>query len=411
MHWRIVNNAWEYSAYFSCIDKAGQEIVKYTQEDLPAWISQKGLKGTACQGPETYIQGGMAAMNAEEQDKHLLAELEESHELNRAGLIRLLKYADPERLFAAADRVRKKYVGEEVHLRGLIEISSFCSKTCLYCGLRAENKGLQRFRMSRAEILDCARRAAGLGLKTIVLQSGEDKSYPLAELCEIIREIKKLDVAITLSAGEFSKAEYAALKEAGADRYLLRIETSNKQLYESVHPGMSYENRVRCLYDIKELDFEVGTGCLIGLPGQTPEMLADDLLFFKTLGPDMIGLGPFIPCEGTPLAGAAGGDVETVLRMMALVRLLLPWVNMPATTALGVKDTEGHRKGLRCGANVIMPNMGLNEYKKLYTIYPGKGQGLGSQDPLERVKALILAEGRRIGLSYGGRQHGRGNLR
>lgn len=350
-------------------------------------------------------------MNTKDQCKQLLDELEQSHELDRSGLIRLLKYADPERLFAAADRVRKIYVGDEVHLRGLIEFSSYCSKTCLYCGLRAENRGLQRFRMTQAEILGCARRAADLGLKTIVLQSGEDKSYAIGELCEIVREIKKLDVAITLSAGEFTKAEYAALKKAGADRYLLRIETSNKQLYESIHSGMSYENRVRCLYDLKELDFEVGTGCLIGLPGQTPEMLVDDLLFFKTLGADMIGLGPFIPCEGTPLAGAAGGDVGTVLRMMALVRLLMPWVNMPATTALGVKDTEGHRKGLRCGANVIMPNMGLNEYKKLYIIYPGKAQGLGNQDPLERVKALILAEGRRVGSSYGGRRRDLGNLR
>lgn len=350
-------------------------------------------------------------MNTEDKCEILLAKLEQNHELDRSGLIRLLKYAEPAQLFAAADRVRKKYVGDEVHLRGLIEISSYCVKTCLYCGLRAENKGLQRFRMTRAEIVDCAQRAADLGLKTIVLQSGEDRSYALGELCEIVRAIKKLDVAVTLSAGEFTKAAYAALREAGADRYLLRIETSNKELYESIHPGMSYENRVRCLDDLKSLDYEVGTGCLIGLPGQTPEMLVDDLLFFKALGADMIGLGPFIPCEGTPLAGAAGGDVETVLRMMALVRLLLPWVNMPATTALGVKDTEGHRKGLRCGANVIMPNMGLNEYKKLYTIYPGKGQALGNQDPLERVKALIQAEGRRIGSSYGGRRRDLGNLR
>ncbi len=228
----------------------------------------------------------------EDQCKQLLDELEQSHEINRSGLIRLLKYAESRRLFAAADKVREKFVGDEVHLRGLIEFSSYCSKTCLYCGLRAENKGLRRFRMTQAEILGCARRAAGLGLKTLVLQSGEDKSYAVGELCEIVREIKKLDVAITLSAGEFTTAEYTALKAAGADRYLLRIETSNKQLYESIHPGMSYENRVRCLYDIKELDFEVGTGCLIGLPGQTPEMLVDDLLFFKTLGADIDWTGP-----------------------------------------------------------------------------------------------------------------------
>lgn len=200
-------------------------------------------------------------------------------------------------------------------------------------------------------------------------------------------------------------SEYAELKHAGADRYLLRIETSNEQLYERLHPGMSYKNRVRCLYDLKELGYETGTDCLIGLPGQTPEMLADDLEFFKELDADMIGMGPFIPCAGTPLEHEDGGDVDTVLKMMALARLLMPDINIPATTALGVKDSDGYKKGLSCGANVIMPNMGRSEYKKLYAIYPGKGVGITNpENQTEAVKATVFQLGRSIGRDYGNRK-------
>ena len=166
-----------------------------------------------------------------------------------------------------------------------------------------------------------------------------------------------------------------ALKNAGADRYLMRIETSNEKLYEKFHPGMSYKNRVRCLYDLKELGYETGTGSLVGIPGQTLEMLVDDLLFFKKLNADMIGIGPFIPCTGTPLEYEIAGNVKTVLKMLALTRLLMPDINIPATTALGILDNDGYIKGLKCGANVIMPNMGIIEYRKLYKIYPGRGEG------------------------------------
>lgn len=337
--------------------------------------------------------------------KVLLERLETRHELDRDGLVRLLQCDNPAQIYLAADRVRKKYVGDEVHLRGLIEISSYCSKTCLYCGLRAAGAGPERFRMTPAEIVEYADRAVSFGLRTVVLQSGEDKSFTRAELCGIVGEISNKGVAVTLSLGELTRDEYAALKEAGADRYLLRIETSNRPLYEGLHPGMSYENRIRCLNDIKELGYEVGTGCLIGLPGQTMEMLADDLLFFQRIDADMIGLGPFIPCEGTPLAEEAGGNVDTVLKMMALTRLLMPEINMPATTALGVKDQDGHRKGLRCGANVIMPNMGMSEYRKRYTIYPGKGEiKINADDPLAAVKTLVAQEGRIVGTGHGGRK-------
>jgi biotin synthase len=344
-------------------------------------------------------------LNAAGAIRKLIDILESKHDLDRDSLAELLVHDDPLPIYNAADRVRKKYVGNQVHLRGLIEFSSYCCNTCHYCGLRSSNKRLKRFRMMPDEIIKCARHAVSRGLKTIVLQSGEDRAYSLDVLCKIVYEIKKMNVAVTLSLGELSRDAYANLKKSGADRYLLRIETSNEQLYEKLHPGMSYRNRVRCLYDLKELDYETGTGCLVGLPGQTAEMLAEDLLFFKKLDAGMIGIGPFIPCAGTPLEGKKEGSVDMVLKMMALTRLLMPDINIPATTALSVKDSDGYQKGLNCGANVIMPNMGLKEYMKLYSIYPGKGEKIASYDNhLDIVKNLILKSGRSVGNSCGSRQ-------
>lgn len=332
----------------------------------------------------------------------LVKVLEEAQALDQAGLTRLLTAPEAIPLYHAADRVRKRYVGDEVHLRGLIEFSNYCRRGCLYCGLRAGNTQLRRYRMTPAEILARARYAVGQGLKTVVLQSGEDPHYTVEELCDIVRTLKKMDVAVTLSIGERSKDTYAALKEAGADRFLLRIETSNEQLYARMHPGMSYQNRVNCLYTLKELGYETGTGSLVGLPGQTPAMLAADLVFFKALDADMIGIGPFIPSPGTPLDHAAGGEVETVLKMMALARLLMPEINMPATTALSVKDRDGYRKGLNCGANVIMPNVGRSEYKKLYAVYPGKGEGFArSDEQMVKIQTVLQKLGRKVGQGYG----------
>lgn len=334
----------------------------------------------------------------------LVKQLENKNEIDKAGIVKLLANIDATPIYNAADRVRKKFVGDNVHLRGLIEFSSHCCRTCFYCGLRAANNRIKRYRMESDEIIGCATYAVKCGLKTIVLQSGEDKFFTVNDLCKIVSKIKDMDVTVTLSIGELSRDEYSALKNAGADRYLLRIETSNEKLYECLHPGMSYKNRVRCLCDLKELGYETGTGCLIGLPGQRVEMLAEDLLFFKKLDADMIGMGPFIPCSGTPLACEPGGSIDIVLKMMALARLLMPDINMPATTALGVKDNDGYRKRLNCGANVIMPNMGISEYKKLYAIYPGKGEKVENTDnQLKAIKCLILDQGRSIGEQYGGR--------
>ncbi|WP_050754070.1 [FeFe] hydrogenase H-cluster radical SAM maturase HydE [Pseudobacteroides cellulosolvens] len=334
----------------------------------------------------------------------LVNTLENEHELDKNSLAELLECKDVPILYTAADRVRKKFVGDDVYLRGLIEFSNFCCRTCFYCGLRAANSGIKRYRMEPGEVIECAANAVKYGLKTIVLQSGEDKFFTVNDLCKIVDKIKDMGTAVTLSVGELSRNDYTALKHAGADRYLLRIETSNEKLYESLHPRMSYKNRVRCLYDLKELGYETGTGCLIGLPGQTPEMLAEDLLFFKKIDADMIGMGPFIPCKGTPLEYEAEGNVETVLKMMALARLLMPDINMPVTTALGVKADDGYRKGLGCGANVIMPNMGIDDYKKLYAIYPGKGDKVETlENQINVIKCLISKEGRVVGKHFGGR--------
>ena len=277
-----------------------------------------------------------------------------------------------EELFSYADSVRKKYVGDEIHLRGLIEFSNYCKNTCKYCGLRCENKNIERYRILEDEILEHAKNAANLGFKTIVLQSGEDNYYTVNRMCNIISEIKKLNVALTLSIGEKTFEEYKAYKDAGADRYLIRIETTDENLYSKMHPGMSLENRKRCLRDLKTLGYEVGSGCLVGLPNQSIESLADDILFFKEIGADMIGVGPFIPHPDTPLKDASKGSFFLALKVMAITRILLKDINIPATTAMESIQKDGRIIALQSGANVVMPNVTTTEYRQKYEIYKGK---------------------------------------
>ena len=234
--------------------------------------------------------------------KSLIQKAEDSHSLSKPEIIRLLEdNSINDELFGAADRVRKQFVGDEIHLRALIEFSNICSRNCFYCGVRAENKNIKRYRLMPDEIIQLAKNALNSGYKTIVLQSAEDMYYTAEMLADIIKEIKKNDTAVTLSIGERSYQEYKILKDAGADRFLLRIETTDKELYRKLHPNMSFENRVRCLKDLKKLGYETGTGCLVGLPDQTINSLADDILFFKELDADMVGLGPLIPHKDTPL--------------------------------------------------------------------------------------------------------------
>lgn len=305
--------------------------------------------------------------------KNLIDKASECHKLSKPEITAILRdNSVDEYLFRAADEVRRKYIGDEVYLRALVEFSNICRCNCFYCGLRAANKNVERYRLTGEEILNCAKHAVAQGYKTIVLQSGEDLFYTAEILAEIISEIKKLGVAITLSIGERSFEEYKILKEAGADRFLLRIETTNKELYAKFHPGQNVENRKKCLYDLKKLGFETGTGSLIGLPGQTEEDLAEDILFYKELNSDMIGIGPLITHELTPLAGQANGDLTLALKVMALTRLLLPDINIPATTAMETLQPNGRILALQAGANVVMPNVTDNAHKKNYEIYPGK---------------------------------------
>lgn len=314
------------------------------------------------------------------------------HNLTKEEIISLLiDNTYNKELFAATDNVRKKFVGDEVHLRALIEFSNICRCNCKYCGIRCGNQNAQRYRLTKDEILNFAKHAIDFGYKTIVMQSGEDTYYSADLLAEIITEIKKHDVAVTLSIGERSKKEYKILKDAGADRFLLRIETTDKNLYKKYHPNMDFENRKRCLYDLKELEYETGTGCLVGLPEQSIESLADDILFFKELDADMIGIGPFIPHPDTPLKNAVSGDFWLALKVMAITRLLMPDINIPATTAMETLIPNGRLIALQSGANVVMPNVTDVDYRKQYEIYPNKTNVNynGLKDKLKQINRTI----------------------
>ena len=292
--------------------------------------------------------------------------------LDRASIVGMLTTAPAEELYRQADRVRHDAVGDEVHLRGLIEFSNICRNDCLYCGIRRSNTRVQRYRMTDEELVETARRAAGMGFQTIVLQGGEDLHFNQARMCRIIEQIKRLDVALTLSVGERDYGDYKAFHEAGADRYLLRIETTDRDLYHRLNPGMSWQRRHECLLMIRELGYELGSGIMVGQPGQTIASIADDLLYFKDIGIDMAGIGPFIPHPETPLAAEAGGSLELALRTMAVMRLLMPDINIPATTAMESLHPQGRIMALQAGANVVMPNVTEGEYRRLYELYPGK---------------------------------------
>lgn len=305
-------------------------------------------------------------------------------------------------LFKTADEVRRKNVGDEVHLRGLIEFSNICRCSCKYCGLRKDNSKLERYRLTPEEIIDFAQKASSYGYKTVVLQSGEDLYFNVEILTKIIKKIKSFDLAITLSLGEKTYEEYLAYKKAGADRYLIRIETTDEELYKKMHPNMSFENRVRCLKDLKETGYEVGSGCLVGLPGQSLKSLAKDILFFKETDADMIGIGPFIPNPDTPLSNAKGGSFELALKVMALTRLLMPTINIPATTAMETLNPNGRIIALQSGANVVMPNVTEGDYRRKYEIYPGKICITDTPNQCRNcIEGKIKSIGRTVSQSYG----------
>lgn len=303
----------------------------------------------------------------------LIAKAEQTHRLELAEIAGLLGDADCEQqLAAAADRVRSAYVGNAVHLRGLIEFSNICRRDCSYCGLRRDNTRIDRYRLSEDDIVELARKAKGYGYRTVVLQSGEDLYFSIDRLCRIIRRIKALGMVITLSIGERSYEEYQAFREAGADRYLLRIETTDPALYAAFNPGMQLADRIRCTEELKTLGYEVGTGTLVGLPGQTMEMIARDILWYQAIDADMLGVGPLIPNADTPLGEAEPGDWHLTRRLVSLLRLLLPEANIPATTAMETMMPHGREIILNSGANVVMPNVTEGDYRRKYALYPGK---------------------------------------
>lgn len=324
-------------------------------------------------------------------------------EFSRNDIIEILKDdSNNDWLFSLADKTREEYVGDEVHLRGLIEFSNICKRQCKYCGLRCEDKFIDRYRISKENIISYAEHAVNMGYKTIVLQSGEDEYYNTDLMCEIIEGIKKLGVALTLSIGEKTYEEYKAFKEAGADRYLIRIETTDKTLYNQMHPNMDFDNRVRCLENLGRLGYEVGTGCLVGLPNQTIESLADDILFFKEINADMVGIGPFIPHPHTPLKDSATGSITLALKVMALTRILLKDINIPATTAMETLNPNGRIIALQSGANVVMPNVTTTEYRAKYEIYPNKICINENPDKCKGcISAKIQSIGRTVSTSFG----------
>ena len=280
-----------------------------------------------------------------------------------------------ELLAAEAVKIRKIIYGNTVFSRGLIEISNICKNDCLYCGIRRSNTDCVRYRLSPEEILACADEGYALGFRTIVMQGGEDGYFTDAVLCGLVREIKRRhpDCAVTLSMGERSRQSYAALREAGADRYLLRHETANRDHYARLHPReMSYDNRMRCLLDLRELGYQVGCGFMVGSPFQTNAHLAEDLKFIEEFQPEMCGIGPFIPHEKTIFRDHPAGTVELTCFLLSVIRLICPNVLLPATTALGTIDPMGREKGILAGANVVMPNLSPTSVRKQYQLYDGK---------------------------------------
>lgn len=278
-------------------------------------------------------------------------------------------------LFSAADKKRREIYGDEVYIRGLIEFTNYCKNNCYYCGIRRDNKNAVRYRLTKEEILVCCEEGYRLGFRTFVLQGGEDPYYTDALICDIVSEIRTCypDCAITLSIGEKSKESYKAYFEAGANRYLLRHETANNSHYRKLHPDdMSLQNRKQCLYDLKEIGYQVGSGFMVGSPYQTAEHLIDDIRFLQELQPDMIGIGSYITHEDTPFSSFESGSLLLTLRLTAILRLMFPYALIPATTALGTINPQGRELGLKAGANVVMPNLSPVKVRKLYTLYDNK---------------------------------------
>ena len=318
-------------------------------------------------------------MNAERSENKLrIDRLNAEKRLDHADWAALLAtWDDSDRAYAAgiARELATTRFGHGVFVRGIVEFSNVCRNDCLYCGIRKSNRNVERYRLTEAEILECADAGYEYGFRTFVLQSGEDATYSPQRLAALVRELKKRhgDCAVTLSVGELEHDEYQMLFDAGADRYLLRHETADPEHYRMLHPAnLSWEHRMKCLRDLKEIGFQTGCGFMVGSPGQTPETLAKDMEFITDFRPAMIGIGPFIPHCDTPFAGRPAGRVDETLFLLSLCRILHPDVLLPATTALGTMDPTGREKGILAGANVIMPNLSPEQVRAKYMLYNNK---------------------------------------
>lgn len=337
----------------------------------------------------------------------ILLKLYKENNLSTEELLELLKNMDSKDeaiLYKYARATKERVYGKGVYFRGLIEFSNYCQRDCLYCGLRKDNKKVCRYRLNSEEIISSCREGYELGYRTFVLQSGEDPYYSIDYLSKLIKEIKKnfKGLALTLSIGEKTKEEYQKLFHAGADRFLLRHETSNIELYERLHPHGKFETRKRSLEILSEIGYQTGAGFMVGLPGQNNKDLIEDLIFLKRMEVHMVGIGPFIPHPNTPLGEEEGGRVEETLKMLALTRLLLPEVLLPATTSMETLDIRGREKALEAGANVIMPNLSPANAKRNYEIYQGKAYSEeNSEKDFLDIKNRIEKIGLKVDLSRG----------
>ena len=311
-------------------------------------------------------------------NKELIDKLNKEKELSHEEWVQLFEtFTDEDRAYAGeiARGLSLERFGKKVYFRGIVEFSNRCKNDCLYCGIRRSNKNVRRYTLTKEEIMECCDMGYTLGYRTFVLQSGEGGDYTLDWMVDLIHSIKAAhpDVAVTLSLGEMEYEDYKKLREAGADRYLLRHETANKKHYEKLHnEGMSFEHRIQCLKWLKELGFQTGAGIMVGSPYQTSECLADDMIFMNDLKPEMIGIGPFLAHKDTPFKDEPAGSYELTLFLLSLCRIMLPDVLLPSTTALGTIRPDGREQGILAGANVIMPNMSPEDVRKEYMLYDNK---------------------------------------
>ncbi|MCK4500228.1 [FeFe] hydrogenase H-cluster radical SAM maturase HydE [Candidatus Babeliales bacterium] len=323
--------------------------------------------------------------------------------LNDIEIYDYLTGKNDQELFALADRIRGDVFGADVYLRGIIEFSNYCNQNCLYCGLRRGNREIHRYRLTMREILDCAEEIVQSGITTIVLQTGEDPYYTDLDIADIITAIKsRYEIAVTLSLGERNYNAYKLWRDAGADRYLIRMETFERENYAKVRPGNFWEERLRCVKTLRELDYEVGSGIMIDMPGESVGNLMTAIQALTDMKLHMIGMGPFVAHSQTPFADEASGDIHLAFRTLALVRILNPMANIPSTSALDSVQPGARLRGLQIGANVIMPSFTPARVKELYNIYPGKNvQTDASEDSLQSAINMIDKAGYNVSYSRG----------